>query len=268
MDKNIEEKLTFLDHCASKIKDIIKGYTFVLQEDENAIYKSILLFHTCKMISIAESASALIHSGKFNEIDILLRSFLECYINIAFIRRNGNFYALLFALDETNRTIQKKQSILKQFGDNKQRELEQAIENHEKETLDIIKLINSKFPDFKGNLKKFIWAYKYSIKKRAKAVDLEYEYEYLFSSLSESVHSSSKSLLDYVSLGDRYIVPKMDENDDGLMIERIIFLIEYLLKIFKVILDDFEIKKIEEIKKLSQQFNKLKPGLNNKEKSH
>lgn len=244
------------------VRDFLKPIRLRIDHRES-LYFSLILYHFNKMLSLSEASYYLMRLGFLNEVDCLLRSFWDTYVNINFIRKDSPYRSLLFQLDELNEFLDSRKKLLSHYNGEKKKMIEESIRET---TLEQDRLIDElkKF-DEKINYTKFKWK-EFSISDKAKEIKLKKEYDFLFVSWSRLVHPSSRGAPNYLKFDkgmiETIIAPVFD---DGMIRHRLLFLIEYLLDMSYLANNAFKLDKpndrlkLKNIEKLGKYFNELNP---------
>jgi len=234
-------------------------------KDKNSLYYGIILYHLNKCFTLSNASYILINHGHLNEVDILLRTFWETYININYISKDVNQRILLFQLDELNEHLESKINIIPYYDNNKKTEIRKKINEIIQDRNAIIKDLEKYKNDI--DYEKFKWS-NIHIEEKSKKLKLKKEYIFLYSSWSETVHPSSKGVTKYLKYENKKVLPLLIKDlDDGMIPHRILFLCEYLIDFIFFTKKQTKIDKIgtlylsDDLKKLADFFNKLNPIL-------
>jgi len=228
---------------------------------EGSIYTGIVFYHFSKLYSLSRACYYLIQKNYYNEVDILLRSFFDTYVNMNFISKKPELRSLLYQLDELQFQRDIHEYSLKYVQEKEKENIKIELKRLGKEINKI--LIEIRQFDPNKDYKKFRWN-KISIEDKCDELGIKYEYYFLFKILTKNVHPSSSTASKYLKIKDDvayyYDYSKID---DGMIEDRILFLVEYLLDASYFVYNEFDLKRfdsilsIDNLKKLGNYFNKI-----------
>lgn len=210
-------------HCY--VRNFLKDCKLKI-DDEDEIFKVIILYHYNKMFSNSKAAYRLLKYGFSNEVDILIRSFIDSYVNINFIAKNPKIRSLQYRLDELY-FYRDSRINLKTFDE----KYDKSILNKQiEETAQQIKEIKNKLKVFdpQKDYSRFRWK-NISIETKFKELGMQKEYIYIFLHFSGSVHPGSTKASNYLNFENQIFKSIINPIYDDSVRHKLMLFSEYLL---------------------------------------
>ena len=254
----------FLRRINRIIQRLLKKISIKLSNEDN-LYNSLLLFHLSKLYSLSIVFCSLIRKRYYRESDIIIRSFLETYINLFYFSKKPKIRSHQFRMDEVQNIIARYKVNLKYADENEKNDIVNKIDEANKE-LEAVREYLKKI-DSDTNYNKFKWK-SISVETKAKEIGMSEDYDMVYRYCSKITHPSSTT-------GQAYLINKNEnvkailpfDYKDNLIPDKIIFIARCLIKTLSLLNQEFDPKLIQShlnenvLQNLTKRFNILNPEI-------
>lgn len=230
----ISLKFFFFQNKINRIlRHILKSTQLVVNEEK--LYEGIVFFHLSKLYSLSNCTITLIRKKFIRESDVLLRSFLETYINLRYISQKSEIRSYQYALGELEVYLNDHNFKLNHVENVDKKRITDQNTKFNKQAEKIKEHLKS--IDSSTDYDKFKWN---SIRIREKFKDLNIQENYLtFKYLSNSLHPSPASGDKYLKIINDITYPIFPKKyKDNMISDRLDFLVHYLLEILIFLHED------------------------------